>query len=357
MQTSPEAFESPERYRGFLALASHELFHVWNIKRFRPAGLARYDYQRENLTPSLWVVEGTTSYYDGLMLVRAGVMTPAQYFERLSGSIQSSLARPGRAVQSLSEASMDAWIEFNKPSPDRENTSVNFYGQGSLASLVLDAEIRARSGGAASLDDVMRALNDGFGPGSPGYTPLDIVRLASEAAGSDMSDVFARVVDGTEEIDYQRVLALYGLTLEFELSRTAWEKERDAEPRGTRPDLGLKTTVEGGGARISAVLTTGPAFEAGLMAGDEIVAINSQRVRNGDLNAVLESVEPDASVVVTFFRRDELRSIALRPRQVAHGTWKISIADDATEAQRAMLEAWLGAGSAELLRSEPIEDD
>lgn len=349
MQVGPSAFETPDAYRNLLALTSHELFHTWNIKRFRPAGLAHYDYHDENLTPHLWLVEGSTSYYDDLLLVRAGLMSAEKYCDVLAETIGAYLARPGRNLQSLEDASLRAWIEFNRPSADRENSSVNFYSQGALATFVLDAHIRRRSMGKRSFDDVMRELNARFPLGSSGYTNADIIAAISEAAGADSSAVVERAVGSTDELPLAESLALFGLELDLKPTRTAWEKELEQDPRPTRADLGLRTIAGTVGARVTAALESGPAHAAGIIAGDEIIAINGKRVGGADLSQHLNSLEPGSTVAIAYFRRDELRTVAVRTAQAPNGTWTVRVVPSPSADQQAMLSAWLGAEAASSL--------
>jgi len=140
-------------YQRFLGLVSHEFFHTWNVKQFRPAGIQPYDYLTENYTKLLWVAEGTTSYYDDLTLARAGLMKESRYFDRIADSIGGFLQRPGRKIQSLEESSFDAWIKFTKGSQDDYNTEISFYSHGAMVSLVLDMRLRETTGNRVSLDD------------------------------------------------------------------------------------------------------------------------------------------------------------------------------------------------------------
>lgn len=165
----------PERnYERYLSLTSHELFHVWNAKRLRPAPLGPFDYRRENYTRLLWLVEGATSYYDNLLLTRAGLMAPERFLERLGEAIAQLQNQPGRLVQSLEQSSFDAWIKFYRPDENSANSSVSYYLKGGLVCFLLDMEIRACTGGRRSLDDLMRRLYVAYpisGPGIPEEGP------------------------------------------------------------------------------------------------------------------------------------------------------------------------------------------
>ncbi|NTV64437.1 MAG: M61 family metallopeptidase, partial [Oscillochloris sp.] len=161
----------PERsYERYLSLTSHELFHVWNVKRLRPAVLGPFDYRRENYTRLLWFVEGVTSYYDELLLVRAGLMKPERFLDKLADEILALQGQPGRHLQTLEESSFDAWVKFYRPDENSANTSISYYLKGSLVCLLLDMAIRRHTAGERSLDDVIRELYGRYpisGPGIP----------------------------------------------------------------------------------------------------------------------------------------------------------------------------------------------
>lgn len=341
LQTRPSSFGSPDAYRGFLGLVSHEFFHTWNVKRFRPAGIHRYDYASENYTRSLWVAEGTTSYYDDLTLARVGLIDLKEYMKRLGSSIEGLRARPGERVQSLEDSSFDAWIKFNRPGPDRDNTTVSFYGKGALASLVLDMELRRRTGNARSLDDVMRTLYKRFPLGGPGYTPEDLVSIASQLAGTDMGPVFAAHIRGTEPLPLEEALATVGLEVHQTPARDEWDDEDGRRPREQRGYLGLNVTPGSAGAKVRSALEDGPAFEAGLIADDEIIAINGRKVDAGAFSRHERKLEPGEQVELTFFRRDRLMTIPLRAEAKPNATWSVRLVARPTPEQVAAFQEWM----------------
>ena len=161
-----------EAYLKWLRLASHEYFHVWNVKRLRPRALGPFDFERETHTRDLWIAEGITSYYDDLGVRRAGLSTDAEYLERLSQQIETLQTTPGRLVQSLSDASFDAWVKFYKQNENSKNSQVSYYNKGAVAAFLLDMRIREASGGKKSLDDAMRLAYERFS-GDEGYGSED----------------------------------------------------------------------------------------------------------------------------------------------------------------------------------------
>jgi predicted metalloprotease with PDZ domain len=337
MQTRPSAFDTPDSYRRLLGLASHEMFHTWNVKRFRPAGLSPYDYTHENYTPSLWLAEGTTSYYSPLTLIRTDLITTEKYLEGLASSITGYRARPGKNIQSLAESSHDAWIKFNRAGPDRDNTTVSFYRKGSLASLVIDAEIRRQTNSRNSLDDVMRTLYQRFPYASPGYTPQDVIEIASAVADADLAPLFAAVITSTEPLPLEDALAWFGIAMIEEPIKTAWEKEEERDAELQRPYLGLKLSA----TKIRAVLEGGPAFTAGLNASDELIAINNSRVTASNFADLKMTLTPGETVTISYFRRDTLREITLTVAAKANTKLKLELVADPTPAQRQAFTDWL----------------
>ncbi|MEM9409027.1 MAG: M61 family peptidase, partial [Acidobacteriota bacterium] len=236
MQTSLEAvegsFERSDPYLRLLGLTSHEFFHTWNVKALRPDGIQPYDYQRENYSTLFWVAEGTTSYYGPLTLARRERFEVKKYLKDLSGSIDGVRNRPGSRVQSVAESSFDAWVKFNKPSPNSGNTTVSFYRRGALVSLVFDAWVRRESAGSSSLDQVLRTLYERHPLESGGFTEADLRRALQEAAGSDPSELFERYVHGTDELPLEEALATFGLELLLEPPKKRGSDEGDAGEEG-----------------------------------------------------------------------------------------------------------------------------
>ena len=343
MQTSPSVFDTTKSYNGFLGLVAHEMFHTWNVKQLRPAGLVPYDYAKENYTRLLWVAEGTTSYYTGVVLTRAGLLKADKYLDRLAGSITAFRRRPGRHVQSLEQSSFDAWIKFNKPDPNSRNSTVSFYSKGSLVSLLLDMEIRAQTGNAASLDDVMRELYQRFPRSGPGFTPQDLIDAVQDVAGADLAPFFDRYVRGTDPLDLEAALATAGLALEREKKKQKDDAEDDAndDPK-TRPDLGLSLRDRDGRIAVRSVDADGPAWRAGVLVGDEVVAVDGVRVAGASLDPYVRFIEPGQAVRLTIFRYDQLRTVEIIAGEPIGPDWTITRVSEPTDLQRAAYESWLG---------------
>ncbi|MFG0328594.1 MAG: M61 family metallopeptidase [Phycisphaerales bacterium] len=368
MQTSRAALEDEGAYERFLGLVSHEFFHTWNVKQLRPSGIHPYDYQRENYTRLLWVAEGTTSYYDDLTLARGGLIGEKDYLRRIGNSINSLRSRPGRLVQSLEDSSYDAWTKFNKSSPDDVNTEVSFYSKGALVSLLLDLRLRETTGNRVSLDTIMREMYERYPLSGPGFTPEDFVSVINELSGADFNAFFEAYVRGVDEPDFETALPVVGLELYFdaadddELENEAAESTEE-EPGAGSPDPPMKAYlgVDLSGARVRAVRSDGPAYHAGIIVDDELLAVDGRRVRSGgDLDEIIEGREPGDAIEVVFFRRDDLRSVQIELLGVPDGEWKIRRVDDPSDEQRAAYETWIGhawPGDGSDEENEDDEDD
>lgn len=231
MQASREALEgsrdNKSAYQRFLSLVSHEFFHTWNVKQFRPTGIHPYDYQPENYTDLLWVCEGSTSYYTALTLARAGLTKTDKYVECLGSSADGLRKNPAARVQSVAEASWDAWI--NVRDADTDNRTVDFYAKGSLVSLCVDLELGRRTDNRVSYGDVVRALFERFPLDGPGYASDDLLALANELSDADFGAFFEAYVFGTEQLPFEQVLPTVGLEFVFEPREDESETEQEQQ--------------------------------------------------------------------------------------------------------------------------------
>ena len=238
-------------YVTLLGLISHEYFHAWNVKRLKPAEFAPYDYARENYTRLLWFFEGFTSYYDDLLLRRAELLDDAAYLKLLTRTTNQVLQAPGRHLQSVAQASFDAWVRFYRPDANTPNSTISYYAKGALVALCLDLTLRSE--GQTTLDDVMRALWTRCGAGP--LTEDDVAAVLAELAGRSFEPELAAWVHGTQELPLESLLTAHGV-----------EVAQDPSPLAQA--LGLRVD-ETQGIRIKVVLDGGPAALAGLAAGDE----------------------------------------------------------------------------------------
>ena len=329
MQTSPGTFKSPAGYQGFLGLVSHEYFHTWNVKQLRPKGILPYDYMHENYVRELWVAEGSTSYFDGLLLIRCGLSPASTFVAGLGSVVQSDRQRPGNKIQSLSESSFDAWVKFWKGGQQSYNAESDYYGKGSNVSMILDLEIRQRSGNKHSFDDIMRTLYRRFPLTGKGYTVDDLQKISEEFAGSSLKSFFENYVHGTTPLDWETTLRYAGLEL----------RAREAD---RKPWLGAQTMDQNGRTIIRGITADSPASDAHLDLGDEIVAINGRRARSSDLQERVAEFKAGDIVKLTVFREENLREVQVTLRLPDVPSYSVVKVDQPTPLQKSIYESWLG---------------
>ena len=249
--------KTSEGYTTLLGLISHEYFHTWNVKRLRPAAFARYDYAQENYTDLLWFFEGFTSYYDDLLLRRARLIDDATYVKLLGKTINQVAQTPGRLVQSVAQASFDAWIKYYRPDENTPNLTVSYYSKGALVALCLDLKLRAE--GKTTLDAVMRGLWTRCAGGP--MSQEDLLAVLRELSGRPWTGEIQAWVHSTRELPLKALLSGQGL-------------EVHEEPAALAQRLGLRSEDAGGAVKIKMVLSGGAAQAAGLMAGDEWLGVS-----------------------------------------------------------------------------------
>ena len=330
-------FRPRAAYERFLDLVSHELFHVWNVKRIRPKPLGPFDYRAENHTRQLWTIEGITTYYEKRFLLAAGLYGKDRFLERVAEEIAALQAQPGRALQSLEQASFDAWIKLYRPDDNSSNSSISYYLKGSVVAMLLDLEIRVRTGRKHSLDDVVRHLAKQATLDDAGFAEPDGFLAAVEAVAGEHGGAFRRFfekhVAGSGEIDFDAALGAAGM-------RLSWSR-RGASDGEKTAWVGVATRAEARALTIVSVRSDGPGAAAGLYAGDEIVAFDGQRVDESRWAARLAERAPGAPTRVTVFRRDELVEVPVVLGEAPADVATILPADGASAEKAALREAWL----------------
>ena len=315
-------------YQDFLALAAHELFHAWNVKRMRPVEFWEYDYEQENYTRLLWLMEGWTAYYDDLLLVRAGLTTQAEYLATMAKNVQNMRAAPGRFELSLEESSFDAWIRLYRPDENTRNSSQNYYGNGAVAAMCLDLLIRRTTNGARSLDDVLQSLYQTTFAQGRGYEVADVHRVIAEIAGSEVVDKLLELVTGPLDPKLDDLLSDVGI------------KVQSCE--ANKPFLGV--SFRAGTAVLASFSDGSPADTCGLAPGDELLAITNLRVKAGSWQTTFGAVaQVGKPVELLVARRGVLQSVLATPT-AGPGKVKLAANEAASEAQRAAGTAWMGEG-------------
>ncbi|MFZ5863436.1 MAG: M61 family metallopeptidase [Nitrospirota bacterium] len=336
--------EINEKYRTLLALASHEYFHAWNVKRIKPQAFIPYDLTREVYTRLLWAFEGITSYYDALALVRTGLISPASYLELVGQTVTRLLRGPGRLKQTVEESSFDAWIKFYKPDENTPNAVVSYYTKGALVASALDLTIRRETRNAKSLDDVMRALWERHGKTGVGVPEDRIERIAREVSGVDLRAFFDRALRTAEDLPLAELFADVGVTLGLRTAESDQDKggKPGTTPHATRTTLGVRLAESGSDAKLATVHDGSAAQAAGLAAGDVIMAVDGLRATRGNLESLIGAYPPGSTVHIHAFRRDELMEFDLTPAPAPLDTCFLTLTVDPPESIRARRAAWLG---------------
>ncbi len=318
-------FVTQSSYRQVLSTVAHEFFHLWNVKRIRPAVLGPFDYAREVHTRLLWISEGITNYYADLLLTRAGIDLPAEYFGRLGALIDSMEHAPGRRMMSAEEASWNAWLR----SDNAENTSISYYVKGELIGLLLDVEIRARTKNQKSLDDVMRYLMETYATKGIGFPEDGFLKAVETVAGSDFHEFYHTVAQSHEQLDYNRYLRQAGLTVEVSL-----------QPASIY--LGIEFEQgESNSVRIRRVVANSPAERAKLDAGDLLIAMNDERLTFENFRSRLHSHTIGETIKLTVVRGQRLLTTNIVPVEFQEERWQLNENPRPAPEQVQLKKAWL----------------
>jgi predicted metalloprotease with PDZ domain len=266
-----------QQYVDFLNLVAHEYFHLWNVKRIRPIELGPFNYDEENYTSLLWVMEGFTSYYDELILRRTGFYSEETFLAKLQSSINYVEGTPGSRVQPVAHASFDAWVKAYRPNENSSNTSMTYYSRGSVLASVIDAMIVAESDGKKCLDHFMQQLYKTYYEGlKRGFSEAEFKQELAKFMGKNMDEFFLKYVDGTEIIPYKEFYAPVGLSVQ--------------DVSTNNPSFGASFREEGGKVMVKSVRFGSSAEEAGISVGDEIIGCNAYRVDQSMLEGMLNGL-------------------------------------------------------------------
>ena len=261
----PAALKATDGYTTLLGLISHEYFHTWNVKRLRPAEFKRYDYDRENHTELLWFFEGFTSYYDDLFLRRANLIDDATYLNLVTKTVNQVAQTPGQRVQSVAQASFDAWLKYYRIQENTPNATVSYYTKGALVALCLDLTLRAE--GRGTLDDVMRELWQRCAGGP--VRELDVARALKRVGGRSFDAELQHWVHGLADLPVLKLLEQAGTQVKHDKAPLAQQ-------------LGLRVS-ETAGLLLKNVLRGGAAEAAGMAAGDEWLGVEFKPLKRGQL--------------------------------------------------------------------------
>ncbi|MCY7337745.1 MAG: M61 family metallopeptidase [Chamaesiphon sp.] len=320
-------FQGAEKHNRFMQLVAHEFFHLWNIKRIRPAALEKFDYEGENYTPSLWFSEGTTSYYDLIIPRRAGIYDDKEFLAELSKEITRFVTTPGRLVQPLSESSFDAWIKLYRPDANSSNSQMSYYLKGEMVTLLLDLLIRDRTQGTKSFDDVLVTMWEQFGKAEIGFTETQLKNIIESIAGEDLTEFYDRYIHGVEELPFNEYLAPFGIELQAVAAHT--------------PYLGINVKTEHGKEAIKSVASNSPAQLAGIDAGDELLAIDGFKVSADKLNDRLKVYQVGQQINLTIFHADRLMTVSVTLSAPQPQQYHLRSLEHPDDLQRQLFKAWV----------------
>ncbi|MDX5348055.1 MAG: PDZ domain-containing protein, partial [Hymenobacteraceae bacterium] len=319
---------SPGRsYQGFLGLVAHEYFHLWNVKRLRPEPLGPFNYDAENYTKLLWVSEGFTSFYDDLLVCRAGLMSPDRYMEIVGSSISYVENTAGNKVQTVTESSFDAWIKFYRRNENSANSEVSYYSKGAVIAMLLNLEIIKETKGEKSLDDVMKYMYDRYYKKlDRGFTDAEVKEALEKFTGKKLDTFFEKYVNGTETPDYNAYFAAAGLKL----------VDTSAE---NNPALGASVKNNDGKIVVTAVTRNSSAWNGGLNVNDEVIAVNNYRVE--DLTKLISTFNVGDEVKFLISRDGIIQELTIKLQPDQNLRYRVEAVENPTEQQQKNFQKWL----------------
>jgi predicted metalloprotease with PDZ domain len=320
----------------FLNLVSHEYFHLWNAKRLRPIALGPFNYNEENYTTNLWIVEGFTNYYQDIYTKRAGLQSPERYVMNLANTISQVENQPGNRMNPVSQASFDAWIKQYRPNENSANSTISYYSKGALIALIMDLEIIHSTSGKLGLDEVMKATYDEyFVRKSRGYTDAEFKSMAEKIAGKSFDALYSDHINGVKTIDYNKYLNYAGLTL------------IDDAAAGNDAYLGAVTSLKAGKIMVSNISRQSPAWIGGLNVNDEILEMDNQRINNGsdprlsEVDKFIATKRVGDKVSLLVNRDGQLLNIDLVLVRNPNHKFRIAAIESASPAQITVRKRWL----------------
>lgn len=320
----PGQFATPEMMIG---TASHEFFHLWNVKRFRPAEMWPYDYSRENETPLLWVSEGFTNYYGSIALYRAGLNTREQFTASVAGAIGGVEGNQARAYISPANSSVSTWVGYDTPVA----FGISYYTQGQNLGALLDLSIIHDTAGAAGLDDVMRALYREFYLKGKGFTTDDTISIINRLTKRDYHDFYRKYVWGVEVPNYAMIMGYAGYVVE-------------AAPQSSFT-IGISVESTPDGPMVGRVIRDSPASRAGLRVGDQLVSVDGLDLKTEFPKALARIEERmGQSVSLSFKRGGKDQVVELAVDSQRESGYRLFEKTNPTPEQLKVREKWLKVG-------------
>ena len=330
LQVNRWGYEPGRKYEAFLSLVAHEYFHLWNVKRIRPITLGPFDYDSENYTNLLWLCEGFTSYYDELLLKRAGYYDSEKYLHKLANTISRVENQPGNKVQPVTESSFHAWIKAYRPNENSKNTTISYYPKGALLANALDLIILENTNAQKNLDNVLKLLWDEYYiKQNRGFTDKEFQNAVEQVAGKKLDDFFKNTVAGTETIDYKTYFSYAGCEL--------IDKYEGSE----NVSLGISTSLNNGRLIVERVSRGTSAYKHGINVNDEIIAIDNYRIADNDLNTLIENHEPDDEIVITISRDGIMMNVRVALSKDTKVNYRIVPIENPSSRQELIYKKWL----------------
>ena len=317
---------SDAEYLGFLSLVAHEYFHLWNVKRIRPIELGPFNYDEENYTSLLWVMEGFTTYYDELLLVRAGYTDDTDYLQKLQGTVNYVEGSVGARVQPVAHASFDAWIKAYRPNENSSNTTMTYYSRGQMLAALIDVMIISKYDGKKCLDHFLQQLyNNYYKKLNRGFSEQEFKTELEELLGENLDGFFAKYVNGTDIAPLSETFAKVGVQVtEIGLPRASFGA-------GLRQD---------GGKTIVRSIRAGSAAElAGLSVNDELIGCNGYRVDQTDFEQFVNGVENGAQFKILVSRDDILYELSVKMTMYDRPQYQFKVVED--DAKAKLRKYWL----------------
>ncbi len=316
-------------YKDFLSLVAHEYFHLWNVKRLRPIALGPFNYDKENYTTNLWVAEGFTAYYENLISHKAGITNQTEFLNQLESDINAIANQPGNKVQSLSEASFNAWIKYYRPNENSANSSISYYNKGALIAAVIDLTILHNSLGKYSLDDAMKfAYNQYYKKLNRGYTDTEFKTVLEQFTGKSLNFIYDNYINHTADIDFSTYLGYAGLQIE------------DKNTGNITPYLGANAALINNRLIIRNVARNSAAYIAGLNVNDAILLIDG--VKPDNISKLVSEKKVDDKLVFLVDRDGIEKTIEVIIKANPNKKYVIQKMDAANDLQHKILAKWLG---------------
>lgn len=318
-------YEGP-KYKNFLKLVAHEYFHLWNVKRIRPVELGPFDYDNENYTSLLWVMEGFTSYYEKLILLKEGIYTKKEFLDKMFSSLNYVEGSVGSRVQPVSHASFDAWIKAYRHNENSRNTTMSYYSRGSVIAMMLDSKIIQKYNGKKSLNDFMQLIYKKYYlKKGRGFSESEFKNELVSFLGENMDEFYAKYIDGTEIPDYNAQFSPIGLNVAY-IGRS-------------EPSVGLTLTQSGGKTIVKGIRANSAAEDAGISVNDEIIGFNGLRADKSSFDAYAKNVEKGERINILLSRDNELFSVDIFVTEYEQPKFKYEISENQKTSH--LFEYWL----------------